>query len=473
MPGQLVMRYRAEPTRAASRASSIEEATLPARRRTTYVQVEALAVVGSAALVCWWFRTDGFVALVPLAAATWFLTEIAVLPRYARAVSFRPLSRLWSWASILLLLLVVADVATQADLRRGLSAIGGVVLVPVLGRAFQRVRSRPRSTLIVGDRITAGHLVQQWSTRPEVAIAGVCLADPAESDEEQVSDIGGFPVVGSFNDVARLTEQHSFDQVVVAPGAKLSAYDVRRLSWALEESHTELAVAAEVHGAVPRRIVPRMLGRRLVLSVQPTRRPALAALLKSMFDRVVASFLLLLTGPLLVSLIVAVRLDSAGPGLFRQVRSGRHGHPFKMVKLRTMVIDAEQRRAGLEALNEGAGPLFKLSNDPRITRLGGLLRRTSLDELPQLWNVLCGQMSLIGPRPALPRETEAYDDWIRRRLSVKPGMTGLWQVSGRSSLSWSETVRLDLDYVDNWTLGGDLSIATRTLNAVLRRSGAV
>jgi lipopolysaccharide/colanic/teichoic acid biosynthesis glycosyltransferase len=188
---------------------------------------------------------------------------------------------------------------------------------------------------------------------------------------------------------------------------------------------------------------------------------------------VVASFLLLLTGPLLLSLIVAVRLDSAGPGLFRQVRSGRHGHPFKMVKLRTMGIDAEQRRAGLEALNEGAGPLFKLSNDPRITRLGGLLRRTSLDELPQLWNVLCGQMSLIGPRPALPRETEAYDDWIRRRLSVKPGMTGLWQVSGRSSLSWSETVRLDLDYVDNWTLGGDLSIATRTLNAVLRRSGAV
>ena len=421
----------------------------------------------------WWFRADTFVALVPLAAAAWFLTEIAVLPRYARAVSFRPLSRLWSWASILLLLLVVADVATQADLRRGLSAIGVVVLVPVVGRGVQRLRSRPRSTLVVGDRITAGHLVQQWSTRPEVRIAGVCLADPADSDDEQVTDIGGFPVVGNFNDVARLTEQHSFDQVVVAPGAMLSAYDVRKLSWALEESHTELAVAAEVHGAVPRRIVPRMLGRRLVLSIQPTRRPALAALLKSTFDRVVASFLLVLTGPLLLSLIVAVRLDSAGPGLFRQVRSGRHGQPFKMVKLRTMVIDAEQRRAELEALNEGAGPLFKLSNDPRVTRLGALLRRTSLDELPQLWNVLCGQMSLIGPRPALPRETEAYDDWIRRRLSVKPGMTGLWQVSGRSSLSWSETVRLDLDYVDNWTLGGDLSIATRTLNAVLRRSGAV
>ena len=473
MPGQMVMRYRAEPARSAARVTSIEEATLPARRRTTYVQVEALAVVSSAALMSWWFRADTFVALVPLAAAAWFLTEIAVLPRYARAVSFRPLSRLWSWASILLLLLVVADVATQADLRRGLSAIGVVVLVPVVGRGVQRLRSRPRSTLIVGDRITAGHLVQQWSTRPEVRIAGVCLADPADSDDEQVTDIGGFPVVGNFNDVARLTEQHSFDQVVVAPGAMLSAYDVRKLSWALEESHTELAVAAEVHGAVPRRIVPRMLGRRLVLSIQPTRRPALAALLKSTFDRVVASFLLVLTGPLLLSLIVAVRLDSAGPGLFRQVRSGRHGQPFKMVKLRTMVIDAEQRRAALEALNEGAGPLFKLSDDPRVTRLGGLLRRTSLDELPQLWNVLCGQMSLIGPRPALPRETEAYDDWIRRRLSVKPGMTGLWQVSGRSSLSWSETVRLDLDYVDNWTLGGDLSIATRTLNAVLRRSGAV
>ena len=143
-----------------------------------------------------------------------------------------------------------------------------------------------------------------------------------------------------------------------------------------------------------------------------------------------------------------------------------------MYKFRTMCTDAEERRAELEKHNEGAGPLFKLMHDPRVTRMGRWLRRSSLDELPQLVNVLKGDMSLVGPRPALPRETDQYDAWIRRRLSLRPGMTGLWQVSGRSRLSWNETVRLDLDYVDNWTLAGDLSIVARTVNAVLRRDGA-
>jgi lipopolysaccharide/colanic/teichoic acid biosynthesis glycosyltransferase len=137
-----------------------------------------------------------------------------------------------------------------------------------------------------------------------------------------------------------------------------------------------------------------------------------------------------------------------------------------------MAPDAQKRRAELIELNEGAGPLFKMRNDPRVTRVGRVLRSTSLDELPQLFNVLKGDMSLIGPRPALPTETDDYDDWIRRRLTVKPGMTGLWQVSGRSRLGWNEAVRLDLDYVDNVTIGNELSIAARTLGAVVRRDGA-
>jgi lipopolysaccharide/colanic/teichoic acid biosynthesis glycosyltransferase len=143
-----------------------------------------------------------------------------------------------------------------------------------------------------------------------------------------------------------------------------------------------------------------------------------------------------------------------------------------MFKLRSMSVDAERLQPQLMAMNEGAGLLFKLADDPRITRLGTVLRRTSLDELPQLLNVVLGQMSLIGPRPALPSETDQYDDWIRRRLTVKPGMTGLWQVSGRSRLRWHESVNLDLDYVDNWTLRGDLEIASRTIGAVARSDGA-
>ena len=197
-----------------------------------------------------------------------------------------------------------------------------------------------------------------------------------------------------------------------------------------------------------------------------------ALLVKDGLDRLVTANLLVLLAPVLMTLVVAVRCDSSGPGIFRQVRAGKQGRPFTMFKLRTMSVDAEERQAELLDRNEGAGLLFKMAADPRVTRIGQLLRRTSLYELPQLLNVVLGQMSLIGPRPALPSEVDQYDDWIRRRLSVKPGMTGLWQVSGRSRLLWNETVRLDLDYVDNWTLSRDLAIAERTVEAVLRRDGA-
>ncbi len=282
----------------------------------------------------------------------------------------------------------------------------------------------------------------------------------------------GIPVVGGLADVPRLAREHEVDQVVVAPGPVLNAYDVRRLSWALEDSMIELTVAAEVHGAVPGRIEPRLLGRRLLLSVRPTRRPALAVWLKSAFDRVVGLALLIVCALPMVVLWLLVRREDGGPGFFKQARVGRDGAQFTMYKLRSMRTDADQMRDELLGQNEGAGPLFKLSQDPRVTRLGALLRRTSLDELPQLINVVTGDMSLIDPRPALPPETSEYDDWIRRRLTVRPGMTGLWQVSGRSRLAWNESVRLDLDYVDNWTLGGDVAIAARTVNAVLRRDGA-
>jgi lipopolysaccharide/colanic/teichoic acid biosynthesis glycosyltransferase len=174
----------------------------------------------------------------------------------------------------------------------------------------------------------------------------------------------------------------------------------------------------------------------------------------------------------MAALWLTVRVDTPGPGFFVQQRAGLNGRLFPMYKLRTMRADAEARRAELLAANEGAGPLFKMKKDPRVTRVGEVLRMTSLDELPQLINVVRGEMSLIGPRPALPSEIETYDLWTRRRLSVKPGMTGLWQVSGRSNLPWDEAVRLDLDYVDNWTHGSDFSIVARTVRAVVRRDGA-
>jgi lipopolysaccharide/colanic/teichoic acid biosynthesis glycosyltransferase len=176
----------------------------------------------------------------------------------------------------------------------------------------------------------------------------------------------------------------------------------------------------------------------------------------------------------LAAIVAAVRLESKGPAVFRQIRVREGGGTFTMYKFRTMHVDAEQQLSGLEQLNmHGADrPLFKMEDDPRITRVGHLLRKTSLDELPQLVNVLRGQMSLIGPRPALPLEVEMYDYVARRRLAVKPGMTGLWQVSGRSRLSWDESIGFDLDYVDNWSPGTDAAIAVRTFRAVMTKDGA-
>ncbi len=193
---------------------------------------------------------------------------------------------------------------------------------------------------------------------------------------------------------------------------------------------------------------------------------------KAVFDRALALVILLVAAPLMAAIALAIRLDDGGPVVFSQARVGKDGHGFEVYKFRTMVPDAEERKAELAERSDYHGPLFKMRNDPRLTRAGRWLRRWSLDELPQLFNVLTGDMSLVGPRPALPEEAAMYGDHVRRRLAVKPGMTGLWQVNGRSDLSWDESVRLDLRYVENWSLMLDLQILWKTWAAVTRGSGA-
>jgi exopolysaccharide biosynthesis polyprenyl glycosylphosphotransferase len=194
--------------------------------------------------------------------------------------------------------------------------------------------------------------------------------------------------------------------------------------------------------------------------------------IKRSFDLAVSALLLVLAAPVLAGVALAIWLEDRGPVLFRQVRVGRGGEEFNCLKFRSMCVDAEARLAELQARNQGAGLLFKIADDPRITRVGRFIRRYSLDELPQLWNAFRGDMSLVGPRPALPREVAQYDSDTRRRLDVRPGLTGLWQVSGRSNLSWEDTVRLDLFYVDNWSMVQDLAILAKTARAVLGSDGA-
>jgi exopolysaccharide biosynthesis polyprenyl glycosylphosphotransferase len=223
--------------------------------------------------------------------------------------------------------------------------------------------------------------------------------------------------------------------------------------------------------AGPRTTIRPTAGLTL-LHVDHPQLSGLRVALKGLFDRCFAAVALILLLPLLAAVSMTVWLHDGGPVLFTQVRVGKDGRVFRIYKFRTMVIDAEQRKGELLPANDNDGVLFKLRQDPRITAVGARLRRWSVDELPQLLNVLRGDMSLVGPRPALPGEAAQYADHVRRRLVVKPGLTGLWQVNGRSNLSWDESVRLDLRYVENWSFTLDLQIMWKTTSAVLRRSGA-
>ncbi|MFJ6936597.1 sugar transferase [Streptomyces sp. NPDC101132] len=262
------------------------------------------------------------------------------------------------------------------------------------------------------------------------------------------------------------------DLVLVAPGARLAGERLRRVAWALHDAGLELAVFPGLVEISVKRLETLSAGGLAVLRVAPPVRRGVQPVLKSVLDRAGAGLGLLLLAPVFLALVAAIRLGSPGPAFYRQRRIGRDGVPFVMWKFRTMVVDADQRKADLAGANENDGHMFKMRRDPRITRVGRFLRRTSLDELPQLINVLTGRMSLVGPRPPLPEEVAEYDEVELRRLTVRPGMTGLWQISGRSDLSWDETIQLDLQYVDNWSFTSDVDLVARTFRAVVDGRGA-
>ncbi|MDQ0987684.1 exopolysaccharide biosynthesis polyprenyl glycosylphosphotransferase [Streptomyces sp. V2I9] len=265
---------------------------------------------------------------------------------------------------------------------------------------------------------------------------------------------------------------HAADLVLVAPGPQLTGDRLRRLGWGLHDGGVALSVVSELPGVAAERVRPVTAAGLTLLHIAPPLRGGPQAVVKNALDRTAALFGLLALAPLLLAVALSVRVSSRGPVFHRQVRQGRHNRPFTMWKFRTMVADAERHKARLAAANEVDGPLFKIRRDPRVTPVGRMLRRTSIDELPQLINVLLGHMSLVGPRPPLPEEASRYDEREHRRLAVKPGLTGLWQVSGRSDLSWQETVSLDLWYVDNWSVAADLGLLARTVRAVADGRGA-
>ena len=438
------------------------------RRQAIWLVAVADATAATLASLLPTFATHGVpsVGLVPVwlaalwASGSYDLTSAPLWPNQARRVTVAGLGLaaalplVWMpelvtpWSPVATSSILVAAALVTRQTARSLPALGtrgavGTLRVVVCGhrREVQRIATELEA-----------------SRNPRYAVVAVCHAGPGPS--------------GAFRELCDAAASTSADAVLVAPCRHVGPEALRRLGWQLEKSRTRLLLATSLLDVAPARTRLAHAGPLPLVSVS---HPALEGTrwwVKEAVDRILAVAGLLVLAPVLVLVALVVRLDSPGAALFRQTRTGRNGVPFTMLKFRTMQCNAEDRRAELSALLVGDSILFKLRDDPRTTRVGRFLRRYSLDELPQLINVLLGNMALVGPRPPLPEEVARYHPDVRRRLAVKPGITGLWQVSGRSDLSWEESVRLDLRYVDNWSLGTDIGILARTLGAVVHHRGA-
>lgn len=371
----------------------------------------------------------------------------------------------------------LASVVLAVHLPRGVVAATVLAVVPavVVGRYALRQslhsrRSRGEAmsrTLVVGDAESVHRVITDLraATYHGYRIAGVCLPSIADQPPQDA-----VPTLGALADIPQVAYDHHID-VVIVTGSELAGVALRRLSWALGRSGTELVVAPGLVEVLGPRVQLRPTAGLTLLEVE-TRSPRSRMFAKAVLDRTLAATLLAVALPVILGSAIAVALTSTGVPFYRQKRIGVDGREFTMWKLRSMYKDADARRAALLGRSDRDGLMFKMHDDPRITPVGRVLRRYSLDELPQLWNVLRGDMSLVGPRPPLPEEVNAYRDAVNRRLRVRPGLTGLWQVSGRANLSWEESVRLDLRYVDNWSVAMDLLILWKTGRAVFGASGA-
>ena len=326
------------------------------------------------------------------------------------------------------------------------------------------------STVVaVGHEPAVEQLIRELRREPYhgLEVVAVCLAG-----ESAASEVAGVPVVGGLDAAASVVRNIEAGTVAVLSCPEMDGIKLRTLAWELEKTGTDLCVAPALLDVAGPRTTVRPAAGLTLLHVEHPQLSGPRQVFKDFFDRSVATLALLVLAPLMLAIAVAIRVSDRGPALFIQERVGKDGERFKIYKFRTMVVNAEARLAEIRQHNEFDGVLFKIRRDPRVTAVGARLRKWSLDELPQLINVLRGEMSLVGPRPALPQEAAEYAVHVRRRLVVKPGITGMWQVNGRSDLSWEETVRLDLRYVENWSFALDLQILWKTFSVIFRGAGA-
>ncbi len=373
----------------------------------------------------------------------------------------------------------LADVGVSRGFLAISFAVGTVGLVVArfaarkhLHRARTQGTGWSRRVLAVGDTAHVLELVHTLRREPYAGyqVVGACIPDALLAPVPQ--RLGDVPVVGSFRAIPGAATSIGADTVAVTASGELTAARLRRLGWQLEGTGIDLVLAPALTDVAGPRIHTRPVAGLPLIHVEAPEFRGARKIVKGFVDRALSLAALTVTLPVLALIALAIKLDTRGPVIFRQTRVGQGGQEFGVYKFRTMVVNADAMLADLASRNETDGLMFKMRDDPRVTWVGRFLRKWSLDELPQLANVLFGHMSLVGPRPPLPSEVARYDGDVARRLLVKPGMTGLWQVSGRSDLTWEDGIRLDLYYVENWSLAADVTILWKTFGAVIRSRGA-
>jgi len=333
---------------------------------------------------------------------------------------------------------------------------------------FTRLRRQGRlrrPIVIVGTDAHAVRLLHTFQRRPDLGYEVLGFVGP-----EDIGERGGVGVLGTIDEIEHVLYEHGANGVVVSPS--LPDNHINALARKLTDLGYHVALSSSLRDIDMTRLRPQQFDGHAMLYIEPVIRHGWRSVAKRSFDVTAACAVLIVTFPVLLAAMIATRIQGKGPVFFRQVRVGAHGETFTMTKLRTMVVDAEAQKAGLLDRNEMDGPLFKITDDPRITPVGRWLRKLSIDELPQLFSVVQGSMSLVGPRPALPEEAALWDEQVHERLRVRPGITGMWQVSGRSKTSFEDYKRLDLYYVDNWSLTHDIRICAKTVGVVLSGRGA-
>ncbi|MGE2715292.1 sugar transferase [Mycolicibacterium litorale] len=463
------------------------------------IVVDCLAVMSAVVLAHWLrfgampgtdlaYRSMHYTVVSAVIAATWLAALsinrshspriIGVGPEEYRRVLLATLSVFGAIAILSMLFkleiargyLVIALPAGMAFLAAGRWAARKLV-----SRARMKYGRYITRVVVVGSEPAVHDLTKSLAREPwsEYEVVGACIPQGAGRGKIAVPGVGVIPTFGNESNVVGAVTATNSHAVAVTATERLDGRGIRDLSWELEKLDVDLLVAPGVVDVAGPRLQMRPVSGLPLIHVEKPNYNGAKRFEKRLFDIVFASAVLLCGLPLLVGVAIAIKLTSRGPVFYRSERIGINGQPFEMIKFRTMVDGADTLVDKLAAQNESeGGVLFKMKRDPRVTPVGRILRKYSIDELPQFINVLTRDMSVVGPRPPLAKEVTTYDDYVKRRLLVKPGITGLWQVSGRSDLSWEDSVRLDLFYVENWSMVGDLLIALRTLKAVFGHSGA-